>query len=64
MPVKSQQQAKYIWAMRRKWGSRKKAPKKMKWVFDQDWTKEIKFKDLPKKVESLNFIRTFEEFNY
>jgi hypothetical protein len=64
MPVKSQQQAKYIWAMRRKWGSRKKAPKKMKWVFDQDWTKEIKFKDLPKKVESLNFIKTFEEFNY
>lgn len=64
MPSKSQQQMKFIWAMRNKYGSRKKAPKKMKWVFDQEWTKGLKFKDLPKKVESLNFILTFENFNY
>ena len=64
MPSKSQQQMKFIWAMRSKWGTKKKAPKKMKWVFDKEWTKGIKFKDLPKKVESLNFIQSFREFNY
>lgn len=62
MPAKSQQQFKYIMAMRGKWGSRKKAPKNMKWVFDKKWTENIKPKDLPKKVESLGFIKSFSDF--
>ena len=35
MPVKSKQQFKYIYAMRRKYKSKKKAPKNMKWVFNK-----------------------------
>lgn len=64
MPSRSQQQMKFIWSMRKKYGSRRKAPKKMKWVFNQEWTKGIKFNDLPKKIESLNFIHSFKEFTY
>ena len=53
MPSKSKQQFqfKYIWAMRRKYKSKKKAPKNMKWVFNKEWTDNISFKDLPKKVK-------------
>jgi hypothetical protein len=51
MPSKSKQQFKYIWAMRRKYKSKKKAPKNMKWVFNKEWTDDISFKDLPKKVK-------------
>ena len=47
MPAKSQQQLKYIWAMRRKYKSKKKAPKNMKWIFDKEWV-DVKFRDLPK----------------
>jgi hypothetical protein len=50
--------------MRKKYGSRRRTPRKMKWVFDQEWTKGIKFNDLPKKIESLNFIQSFNEFIY
>ena len=52
MPARSQQQAKYIWAMRNKYGSKKKAPKNMKWVFDEEWTEGIKMKSLPKYAEN------------
>jgi hypothetical protein len=51
MPVKSKQQFKYIYAMRRKYKSKKKAPKNMKWVFNKEWTDDISFEDLPKKVK-------------
>lgn len=50
MPAKSKQQFKYIYAMRNKYGSKKKAPKGMKWVFNKEWT-DVKFKDLPKKIK-------------
>ena len=52
MPARSQQQAKFIWAMRNKYGSKKKAPKNMKWVFDEEWTEGIKMKSLPKYAEN------------
>lgn len=61
MPSKSKQQFRYIWAMRRKYKSKKKAPKNMKWVFNKDWTDNIKFKDLPKKVKE-NYIHDFLKF--
>ena len=50
MPAKSKHQFKYIWAMRNKYKSKKKAPKNMKWVFDKEWT-DVSFKDLPKKIK-------------
>ena len=50
MPAKSKQQFRYIWAMRNKYKSKKKAPKGMKWVFDKEWT-DVQFKDLPKKIK-------------
>ena len=53
MPAKSKQQFKYVYAMRRKYGSKKKAPKKMKWVFNKEWT-DVSFKDLPKKIKEKN----------
>jgi hypothetical protein len=60
MPATSQQQARYIFAMRNKYKSKRKAPKNMKWVFDEEWTKGIKFKDLPYKKE--NHLLNFDEF--
>ena len=51
MPAKSKQQFRYIWAMRNKYKSKKKAPKNMKWVFNKEWTDDIKYKDLPKKIK-------------
>ena len=62
MPAKSQQQTKYIWTMRSKYGSKKKAPKNMKWVFDKEWTEGVKMKSLPKYAENESIMR-FEEFN-
>lgn len=61
MPSVSQQQAKFIYAMRHKYKSRKKAPKNMKWVFDENWTKGVKFKDLPHKIRE-NYLLKFDEF--
>lgn len=49
--AKSQQQMKYIYAMRSKYGTKRKAPKNMKWVFDEEWTSGVKMKKLPKKVK-------------
>lgn len=37
MPAKSKQQLKLIWAIRNKYGSKAKAPKKWKWVFGEEW---------------------------
>lgn len=51
MPAKSQSQAKYIFAMRNKYGTKKKAPKNMKWVFDEEWTSGVKVGKLPNKVK-------------
>lgn len=59
MPARSQQQFKFIWALRNKYKSKKKAPKKWKWVFNRDWTDDVKYKKLPKKLEHL---KTFEQF--
>jgi hypothetical protein len=42
MPAKSRQQLKYIWAMRKKYKTKKNAPKSMKWVFNKEWTEDIK----------------------
>ena len=39
MPAKSKKQLRLIWAIRRKWGSKSKAPKKWKWVFSPEWSK-------------------------
>lgn len=64
MPSKSKQQFKFIWALRNKYGTRKKAPKKMKWIFDEKWTKNVNYKDLPDKIKEskiLNF-RQFVDF--
>jgi hypothetical protein len=61
MPAKSKQQYRYIWAMRRKYKSKKKAPKNMKWVFNKDWTDDIKYKDLPKKIKE-KYLYNFVEF--
>lgn len=50
MPAKSQQQMKFIYAMRGKYGTKRKAPKNMKWVFDEEWTSGVKMKKLPKTI--------------
>ena len=52
--AKSQQQMKYIYAMRHKYGTKRKAPKNMRWVFDEEWTSGVKMKKLPKKVKKKN----------
>ena len=52
MPAKSQQQLKFIYAIRNKYKTKKDAPKKFKWVFDEEWT-DVKMKELPKVVEGM-----------
>jgi hypothetical protein len=42
MPAKSVSQHNYIYAMRNKYGSRKNAPKAMKWIFSEEWSKTVK----------------------
>ena len=61
MPSKNKNQFKYIWAMRKKYKSKKKAPKNMKWVFNKEWTDNISFRDLPNKVKE-NHIHDFINF--
>lgn len=64
MPAKSQQQLKFIYALRNKYKTKKKAPKKFKWVFDKEWTEGVKMKKLPEVVDKKeSFILTFEKFN-
>ena len=62
MPAKSKQQFRYIWAMRNKYKSKKKAPKSMKWVFDKEWT-DAEFKDLPKKIKERYVMRFVDYLN-
>lgn len=63
MPAKSQQQMKFIYAMRSKYGTKRKAPKNMKWVFDEEWTSGVKMKKLPNKVKkNESRIMGFESF--
>ena len=52
MPAKSQQQLKFIYAIRNKYKTKKEAPKKFKWVFDEEWT-DVKMKELPKVTEGI-----------
>lgn len=64
MPAKSQQQLKFIYALRNKYKTKKKAPKKFKWVFDKEWTEGVKMKKLPKTVEANEgILLKFSEFN-
>ena len=65
MPAKSQQQLKFIFAMRRKYGPKKSAPKNMKWVFDKEWT-DVRYKDVPKKKvrDYSEFLKEFYLCNY
>jgi hypothetical protein len=61
MPASSKQQLKYIFAMRRKYKTEKNAPKHMKWVFNEDWTQDVKASGLPTKVKSF---QTYVSENY
>ena len=51
MPVKSKSQLKYIFTMRKKYKSKKNAPKHMKWVFNDEWTKGVDTGSLPNKIK-------------
>jgi len=53
MPAKSKQQLKLIWAIRNKYGSKAKAPKKWKWVFGEEWG----------HLEKESHIFNFKQFN-
>lgn len=55
MPAKSKKQLKYIYVMRNKYKSKKKAPKKMKWVFNDEWTKNVKMSELSESFHVLRF---------
>ena len=61
MPAQSKQQLKYIYAMRNKYKTEKNAPKHMKWVFNKDWTQDVKASGLPTKVKSF---QTYVSENY
>jgi len=60
MPAKSQQQMKFIYAMRHKYKNKKNAPKSMKWVFDKEWTSGIKMSKLPKKISNESYIMKYD----
>jgi hypothetical protein len=51
MAAKSRQQLKYIFAMRKKYKSKKNAPKDKKWVFNDEWTKGVDTGGMPTKVK-------------
>lgn len=53
MPAKSQQQLKFIYAMRNKYKSKRNAPRSMKWVFNTEWTEGVKMKKLPHKLHEV-----------
>ena len=55
MPAKSRQQLKLIYAIRGKYKSEEKTPKKWKWVWEDKWT-DVNYKKLPQKVEESNGI--------
>lgn len=60
MPAKTKRQFKYIWAMRRKYKSKKKAPKNMKWVFGKEWT-DVSYKNLPESIKT-RYVQSYIDF--
>lgn len=50
MSSKSKKQMKFIYAMRKKYGSKKNAPQDKKWVFDSEWTSGVDMDKLPTRV--------------
>lgn len=48
MPTQSKKQFRFIQAMRAKYNSKDKAPEKMKWVFDSEWT-DVNYDKLPER---------------
>lgn len=64
MPAKSKSQLRLIYAMRNKYKTKSKAPEKWKWVFDEEWTDNVKMNSLPdKKVESLSLTSMLKFLN-
>jgi hypothetical protein len=61
MPATSKKQYKFIWALRNKYGSKKKAPKKYHWVFDDEWT-DVDYQELPQKVSETRVMK-FDEWS-
>jgi len=66
MPVKSQQQRKFIFAKRGQYGDEKHTPKEWKWVWEPGWENKGK---LPKRVKKKKKnkrineqVLTFEQF--
>ena len=53
MPASSTKQLKFIYAKRAQYKTKSKAPKKYKWVFDEEWG----------HLKENAKIMTFEEFN-
>jgi len=52
MPAKSEKQLRLIWAIRRKYKTKSKTPKKWKWVWGEEWT----------HLEKESLILRFSEF--
>lgn len=48
MSAQSKKQFRFIQAMRAKYNSKDKAPEKMKWVFDSEWT-DVNYDKLPER---------------
>ena len=61
MPATSKKQYKFICALRNKYGSKKKAPKKYHWVFDNEWT-DVDYRELPQKVSETRVMK-FDEWS-
>ena len=61
MPAKSQQQLKLIYAKRNQYGNKSETPEKWKWVWDEEWTDDVKFKKLPEKVQETNGVSLNQE---
>lgn len=62
MPAKSQQQLKMIYALRNKYKTKKDTPEEDKWIWNEEWTKDVKMKKLPKKVKENRRIKLFEDY--
>jgi len=60
MLAKTKRQFKYIHGMRRKYKSKKKAPKNMKWVFGKKWT-DVSYKNLPESIKA-RYIHSYIDF--
>lgn len=46
--------------MRRKYKSKKKAPKNMKWVFGKEWT-DVSYKNLPESIKT-RYVQSYIDF--